>query len=74
MASASGSRPASRAIWRARAALGLVGRVQVFQALLGLSRGDFLLQFGRQLALLRDGLQDRAAALFEFAQVAQAHL
>ncbi|CPL31136.1 Uncharacterised protein [Bordetella pertussis] len=58
----------------ARAALGLVGRVQVFQALLGLSRGDFLLQFGRQLALLRDGLQDRAAALFEFAQVAQAHL
>ena len=57
----------------ARAALGLVRRVQVFQALLGIGGGDFLLQFGRQLALLRNGLEDGSAALFELAQVAQAH-
>lgn len=57
----------------AGAALGLVRRVQVFQTLLGIGGGDFLLQFGRELALLRDRFEDRATALFEFAQVAQAH-
>ena len=71
MASASGSRPL-RGRSGARAALGLVGRVQVFQALLGVGGGDFLLQLGRQLALLRDGFQDGAATLFELAQIAQA--
>ncbi|MNQ60325.1 hypothetical protein D3C85_746000 [compost metagenome] len=58
----------------ARAALGLVRRVQVFQALLGIGGGNFLLQLGRQLALLRDGFKNGATALFELAQIAQAHL
>jgi len=56
----------------AGAALGLVRRVQVFQALLGVGGADFLLQFGRELALLRNRFEDRAAALFEFAQISQA--
>src|SRR5690606_39747835 len=55
------------------AALGLVGRVQVFQALLGIGGGNLLLQLGRQLALLGDRIQDGAASLFELAQVAQPH-
>ncbi|MNQ62193.1 hypothetical protein D3C85_765310 [compost metagenome] len=56
----------------ARAALGLVRRVQIFQPLLGIGGGDFLLQFGRQFALLRNGFKDGSTALFELAQVAQA--
>ncbi|KCB33957.1 hypothetical protein L543_2294 [Bordetella hinzii L60] len=56
----------------ARAALGFVGGVEVFQALLGVGAGNFLLQFGGQLALLMDGVQDGQAALFELAQIGQA--
>ncbi|MDT4837689.1 hypothetical protein FQZ97_714280 [compost metagenome] len=57
----------------ARAALGLVRRVQVFEALLGIGGADLLLQFGRELALLRNGFKNGPAALFEFAQIPQAH-
>ena len=54
------------------AALLLVGQVEVFQAGLGVGQLDFAFQLGGQLALLLDAGQDRATALLQFAQVAQA--
>ena len=54
------------------AALGFVGQVNVFQFLLGWGGFDGGQQLGRELALLLDAFDDRNAAVFEFAQVAQA--
>ena len=54
------------------AALLLVGQVEVFQALFGFGVLDLGLQFRRQLALFLDAGQDGGAALFQFAQVAEA--
>ncbi len=50
----------------------LVGQIKVFEFLLLPSRADGGLQFGRELALLGDGLQHHGAAVFEFAQIEQA--
>jgi hypothetical protein len=53
------------------AALLLVGQVEVFEALLVVG-GSIASEFRRQLALLVDRRQDGGAAVFQFAQVAQA--
>ena len=57
----------------AGAALGLVRQVQVFQPRLAVGGLDFRAQFIAELALLFDAGQDRGAAFFHLAQVAQAH-
>jgi hypothetical protein len=56
------------------AALGLEGEIEVLQALLGVRRQDFGLEFGAQLALLLDAPQNQVAPLFQFPQIAQALL
>ena len=56
---------------RARAALGLIGQVDIFQRLLGRRRLDGAAQFVGELALLLDGRQDHRAPLFQFAQIKQ---
>lgn len=57
---------------RARAPLGLVRQIEVFQHLLAVGAFDGAAQFVGELALLVDALQDGRAAIFEFAQVEQA--
>ena len=54
---------------RLRAALRLVGQVEIFEPRLGLRGVDRRRQLRRQLALLVDALQDRGAPLVELAQV-----
>ncbi|OPZ03573.1 MAG: hypothetical protein BWZ09_02375 [Alphaproteobacteria bacterium ADurb.BinA305] len=56
------------------AALGLVGKVEVLEALLGVGVLDLGTQLGGELALLLDRGQHGGAAVFELAQVAQALL
>ena len=57
---------------RLRAALLLVGQVQIFQARLVFRVHDGVEQLGRHLVLFRDRGHDGGAPLFQFAQVAQA--
>ena len=57
-----------------RSPLGLVGEVQVFEEALAVRRENLPLELVGQLSLVTDAAQDHAAALFEFAQVAQARL
>ncbi len=57
---------------RLGAALGLVGQVEVLEALLGVGALDLGPEFRRELALLVDGGEHGGATFFEFAQVAQA--
>jgi hypothetical protein len=73
MASARGSRPASRAIC-ARASLRLVWGVQVFQALLSVGGAQLGFEFGSQLALLGNGFKNGGAPVFQLAHIAQANL
>ncbi len=54
---------------RARAALRLVREIQVFEDLLAVGAFDRGAQFVGELALLADALEDRRAAVFEFAQI-----
>lgn len=54
------------------AALLLIRQVEVFETGLGVGELDVAGQFGGQLALFLDAGEDRAAAFFQFAQVAQA--
>lgn len=57
---------------RLRAALLLVGQIQIFQARLVFRVHDGVEQFGRHLVLFRDRGHDGGAPLFQLAQVAQA--
>src|SRR5690606_36349637 len=57
----------------ARAPFRLVGGVQIFQPLLAVGLQDLRTQGIVELALARDGVQDRHAAAFQFADVEQAH-
>ena len=54
------------------AALRLERQIDVFQAPLAVGGEDRRLQRGIELALFTDRIEDRGAALFEFAQVSQA--
>ena len=56
---------------RARAPLGLIRQVNVFQRLLGCGRFDGAAQFVGELPLLFDGRQDHVAPLFQLAQIQQ---
>ncbi len=56
---------------RLRAALRLVGQIQVFEPRLGVRLVDRGGQLRRQLALLFDALENRGAALFHLAQIRQ---
>ncbi|MCW0448515.1 hypothetical protein NB706_001349 [Xanthomonas sacchari] len=58
---------------RARAPLRLVWQVQIFQPRLGVGGDDLRTQFVAELALLGDAGEHRSAALFQFAQIGQAH-
>ncbi len=58
---------------RTGTALGLVRQVQVFQPRLGVGGDDLRAQFVAELALFGDAGQHRGAALFQLAQVGQAH-
>jgi len=53
------------------AALGLIGRIEVFKFDLAVCAGNGALQFRRQLALLGDALQNRRAAILQLAQIAK---
>ena len=53
-------------------ALGLVRKVKVFEAGLGIGVTDITLQLGAELALLGDARQYRTAAVFQFTQITQA--
>ncbi len=53
------------------APLGLVGEVQVLQALLGVGARNGSLQLVGEFALLLDALENGGAPLFELAQIAQ---
>ena len=57
---------------RLGAALLLVGKIQIFQTLLGFSGLNLGLEFRRQLALLFDRRQDAFTPLLQFPQVDQA--
>ena len=59
---------------RLRAALRLVGQVDVFEPGLGVGRHDLLPERVVELALPADGLQDRGAALVQLAQVMEPFL
>ena len=56
---------------RAGAAFGLVRQVEIFELRLVGRQQDRFAQFGRELVLFVNGLEDRGAAGFEFAQVTQ---
>ena len=56
---------------RPRAALGLVGQIDIFQRLLGRGCLDGSAQFIGKFALLLDRRQDRRAPFFQFAQIQQ---
>jgi hypothetical protein len=56
---------------RLGAALGLVRQIEVFEARLGVGFEDALAQGVVELALFVDAGEDRGAAIFEFAQVAE---
>ncbi len=58
---------------RAGAALGLVRQVQVLQPRLGVGSQDLVAQLVAQLALFPDAGEHRGTAVFQFAQVGQAH-
>ncbi len=57
-----------------RAALGLVGEVEILQPGLGVGVANQCGELRRQLALFLDALEDRGAAIFEIAQVAEPFL
>ncbi len=57
---------------RLGAALGLIGQIQILQALLGLGSGNVSGQLRRELALRFNALLNRAAAIFQFTQIRQA--
>ena len=68
-------RPAARGRllrdFRLRAPLRLVGQIDVFQPRLDVRRHDLRFELVVELALLADRIEDRGAALLQFAQIAE---
>ena len=58
--------------FRFGAALGLIGKIQVFKLGLGLNACDFQFEFRRQLFLAADRFQNGRAPRLKFAQVSEA--